>query len=160
MVNSPVRNTRYFFQRLIPRRRFIALLFFTAVLGSIASLADPGDFQAMPGLWKFVTTIMDHGHAGAPKTVWRCVDEGADPWVEFATIEIPGHAQCVRGNQHRRSTALDWTLSCPGDPSAIGKGRVDFDSAEHYTASVSMRDLGEVVRVEGKRYAACTSPSD
>ena len=160
MANPPVHDTRNQTQRPILRRRFIALLFLTAALGSTATLADPGDFQAMPGLWKFVTTIMDHGHAGAPKTVWRCVDEGADPWVEFATIDIPNRSQCVRSNQHRRSTALDWTLSCPGDPASTGKGRVDFDSAEHYTASVSMKDQGEVVRVEGKRYAACTSPSD
>jgi hypothetical protein len=37
---------------------------------------------------------------------------------------------------------------------------VDFDSAEHYTASIELQGRGEVVRVEGKRYAACTDPTD
>jgi hypothetical protein len=93
-------------------------------------------------------------------STWHCVDEGADPWVEFANIDVPNQTKCLRGDQHRRSTALDWSLSCPGATSATGKGRVDFDSPEHYTASITMKDQGEVVRVEGKRYAACTSPSD
>lgn len=143
------------------RRRLIALLFLAAALGSTAALADPGDFQAMPGLWKIVTSIVSHGQVvGPPKTTWHCVDEGADPWVEFANIDIPHQTKCLPGNQHRRSTALDWTLSCPGNTSATGKGRVDFDSPEHYVASVAMKGEGDVVRVEGKRYAACTSPSD
>jgi hypothetical protein len=37
---------------------------------------------------------------------------------------------------------------------------VDFDSPEHYVASIAVKGEGEVVRVEGKRYAACTSPAD
>lgn len=141
--------------------RFVVLLFLAAALGSTTVLADPGDFQAMPGLWKIVTSIVSHGQiVGQSKTAWHCVDEGADPWVEFANIDVPDQTKCLRSDQHRRSTALDWSLKCPGDASATGKGRVDFDSPEHYVASIVMKDQGEVVRVEGKRYAACTSPSD
>jgi hypothetical protein len=115
----------------------------------------------MPGLWKIVSSIVSHGQiVGQPKTTWHCVDEGADPWVAFATIDVPNQTACQRSDQHRRSTALDWSLSCPGSSPATGKGRVDFDSPEHYVASITMKDQGEVVRVEGKRYAACTSPSD
>ncbi|WP_458070746.1 DUF3617 domain-containing protein [Rhodanobacter sp. BL-MT-08] len=161
MIHRPIRHVRRAFQTFRLRRRSIALLFLAAALGSTATLADPGDFQAMPGLWKIVTSIVSHGQVvGQSKTTWHCVDEGADPWVEFANIDIPNQTKCLPSNQHRRSTALDWTLSCPGNTSATGKGRVDFDSPEHYVASVAMKGEGDVVRVEGKRYAACTSPSD
>lgn len=142
-------------------RRYLAYAFFvTAVLGTTVVIADPGDFQAMPGLWKIITRVVDRGHAGKPSVTWRCVDEGADPWVEFADRTVLPLTQCKRGDEHRRSTALDWSLSCPGNPSSTGKGRVDFDSPEHFKASVTMEGQGEVIHVEGKRYAACTSPSD
>jgi hypothetical protein len=161
MMRRPTRHTRRTFQTFRLPRRFIALLFLAAALGSTATLADPGDFQAMPGLWKIVTRIVSRGQiVGTPQIRWHCVDEGADPWLEFATIDIPNQTKCLRSDQHRRSTALDWSLSCPDNARATGKGRVDFDSPEHYVASIAMKSEGEVVRVEGTRYAACTSPAD
>jgi hypothetical protein len=137
----------------------LALILVTA-FASQASFADPGDFAAMPGLWKIVTTPVDHGHAGKSTIVWFCLDEGADPWVFFANIAVPAFAPCQRSAQHRGSTALAWTATCGGTSPSTGRGRVDFDSAEHYTASITLRDRGEVARVEGRRYAACTTPSD
>jgi hypothetical protein len=161
MMRRPTRHARSTFQTFRLPRRFIALLFLAAALGSTATLADPGDFQAMPGLWKIVTRIISRGQiVGTPQIRWHCVDEGADPWLEFATIDIPNQTKCLRSDQHRRSTALDWSLSCPDNARATGKGRVDFDSPEHYVASIAVKGEGEVVRVEGKRYAACTSPAD
>jgi hypothetical protein len=161
IMHRPIQPMRRGFQNANVRRRFIVLLFLTTALASTATLADPGDFQAMPGLWKIVTRIVSHGQiVGQPQIRWHCVDEGADPWLEFATIDIPNQTKCLRSDQHRRSTALDWSLSCPGNAHATGKGRVDFDSPEHYVASIAVKGEGEVVRVEGKRYAACTSPSD
>jgi hypothetical protein len=122
------------------------------------SHADPGDFAAMPGLWKIVTTPIDHGRRGKPVIEWRCVDEGADPWTAFAVVPLPALATCERSSQHRSSTDLAWAVSCGGN--SQGRGRVGFDSAEHYTASIVLQDRGEIVHVEGRRRAACTSPSD
>lgn len=120
--------------------------------------ADPGDFQAMPGLWKIVTRMLDHGKQGEPQVAWHCVDESPDPWKEFAQMPVPGHAQCERTEQRRSSTALSWTLQCAGSAEAV-RGRVKFDSAEHYTASIEVAGKASV-QVEGTRYAACTSPKD
>jgi hypothetical protein len=142
------------------RRALILFLLLATALGSTATLADPADFQAMPGLWKIIVRLVSHGQPGAPTERWHCVDEGADPWMEFASEKIPGQTQCKRSDQHRSSSNLTWNLSCPGNPSASGKGHVDFDSPEHYTASVAINGQGDVLQVEGKRYAACTSPSD
>jgi len=117
--------------------------------------ADAGDFQAMPGLWKIVT----HSAAqGAPhETVaWHCVDEDADPWASFALP--PPDASCQRSDEHRSRTSLDWNLSCAAPPAL--HGRVAFDSPEHYTATLGAAGAEPVQRVEGQRYAACTSPKD
>jgi len=122
------------------------------------SRADPGDFQAMPGLWKIVTRMLDHGKLSEPQMSWHCVDESPDPWTEFAQLPVPGYKQCERTEQHRSSTALSWSLQCAGLSEAT-RGRVKFDSAEHYTASVNVGG-NDVVQVEGKRVAACTSPKD
>jgi Protein of unknown function (DUF3617). len=145
--------------RLSVAGRSLALVLLVA--GSFCSSpcrADPGDFAAMPGLWKIVTTPVDHGHRGKPVIEWRCVDEGADPWTAFAVIPLPALATCQRSNQHRSSTELTWAMSCGGN--SQGRGRVGFDSAEHYTASIVLQDRGEIVQVEGQRRAACTGPSD
>lgn len=138
--------------------RIIALLVLlaAAVIGE-PSHADPGDFQAMPGLWKIVVRKVEHGQPGAAVVQWHCVDESPDPWAEFATLPAP--TTCERGDAHRSSTALAWSLRCGGSPNPVGKGRVDFDSPEHYTASVSL-DGHDVALAEGRRYAACTSAND
>lgn len=142
---------------VVARRIAVVVLLVAAFVGE-PGRADPGDFQAMPGLWKIVTRVFDHGKLGEPQVAWHCVDEGPDPWAEFAQLPVPGYEQCERTEQRRSSTALSWTLRCEGLMEAA-RGRVRFDSAEHYTASV---DVGgkSVVQVEGTRVAACTSPKD
>jgi hypothetical protein len=141
------------------RRRIGPLLFIVICLIGSVAYADPADFQAMPGLWKTVTIVVSHGQPGRPSIRWHCVHEGADPWLAFADLAVP-QTHCQRSNEHRSSTALAWTESCSGHPPLTGGGRVDFDSAEQYTASITLQGRGEVVRVEGKRYAACTDPTD
>jgi len=128
-------------------------------IGSSISHADPGDFQAMPGLWRTTTSVVSHGRAGKPKIQWHCVLEDNDPWVAFANLSASG-TQCTRSDEQRSSTALAWTQTCPGHARMNGQGRVDFDSAEHYTASIVSKNRGELVHVEGQRRAACTDPSD
>lgn len=135
-------------------RAAVIVLLLSSVLAPRAH-ADAGDFQAMPGLWKIVT------HAGANSApgdtvAWHCVDEDADPWASFALP--PPQASCQRSDEHRSRTSLDWTLTCASAPAL--HGRVVFDSPEHYTATLGADGAEPVLRVEGKRYAACTSPKD
>jgi hypothetical protein len=158
-MNNPIQKAWRLCSRVAIRRSLaFVLLFAIGLSGSIAH-ADPGDFQAMPGLWKTVVSVINHGQPGHPSIHWHCVHEGADPWLAFADLPIP-NAHCEQSGAHRSSTALAWTVNCSGSPPVSGQGRVDFDSAEHYTASIVLQGRGEVVRVEGKRYAACTDPTD
>ncbi|WP_426700036.1 DUF3617 domain-containing protein [Rhodanobacter sp. Col0626] len=145
---------------IVASRSIAFALIVIAGLASPPSHADPGDFAAMPGLWKIVTTPVDHDHRGKPIIEWHCIDEGADPWAAFATISIPPFDPCQRNEPHRGSTSLAWNVRCDGSTPVSGRGRADFDSAEHYTASMALQDRGDVVQIEGRRYAACTSPSD
>lgn len=119
--------------------------------------ADAGDFGAMPGLWKIQVRHVENGKAGAPTVTWHCVDEGADPWTTFAAW-TPAQGECTTTDPQRRTTSLTWKLTCKGSPAA--SAHVDFDSAKHYNGSVSVAGHGEVIQVEGDRYAACTSPED
>ncbi|SFR95347.1 hypothetical protein SAMN05216570_1180 [Dyella sp. OK004] len=132
------------------------------ILASAAWLAhaDSGDFQAMPGLWKIVTHTVTHGRVGPDGVEWRCVDEDADPWAEFARLAPSSDAHCERGDEQRSRTSLVWSMRCAAPASAKARGRIDFDTAEHYSGSVTSNSGAELVRVEGRRYAACTSPKD
>ncbi|MEW9622892.1 DUF3617 domain-containing protein [Rhodanobacter geophilus] len=140
-------------------RRFGLPVLLSGVACVAVTRADPADFQAMPGLWRVVLRVVSNGHAGPARVEWHCVNEGDDPWARFAALPMPA-PQCRRSDQHRSSTALDWTLSCAGMPVPSGRGRVEFDTPEHYTASISLQGRGEVLQVEGVRRAACTGPSD
>ena len=141
---------------LSARTRTLLTLAILALASSVH--ADPGDFQAMPGLWKIVTRIFSHGQWSTPQVQWHCVDEGADPWAAFGQIDLPDAKACEATDRHRSSTRLTWTLTCPAGLTA--HGLVGFDAAEHYRAALTLGDGQDVVQVEGKRYAACTSPSD
>jgi len=118
--------------------------------------ADAGDFQAMPGLWKVVTRTI--GPAGRETVAWHCVDEDADPWQSFATLSPPGSSSCERADAHRSRTSLTWDLRCaaPG----VLHGRIAFDSPEHYEGALVADGGRPSLQVEGRRYAACTSPND
>lgn len=118
--------------------------------------ADAGDFQAMPGLWKIVTRTP--GTAPHETVTWRCVDEDADPWASFAALTPPDDASCERSAAQRGRTGLAWDLHCP----AAGglRGRIVFDSLEHYTGALATTGGDTVLSVEGRRFAACTSPKD
>jgi hypothetical protein len=116
--------------------------------------ADAGDFQAMPGLWKVITRS---GDPVRETTAWQCVDEDADPWSSFA-MSPPGAAACQREDAHRSRTSLNWHLRC-ADATSM-HGQLAFDSPEHYVGTLAAAGGDTVLRVEGHRMAACTSPKD
>ncbi|OOG60223.1 DUF3617 family protein [Rhodanobacter sp. C03] len=160
MNDNLIKPERRLRRSSVMRHGFSVALFVAVGFGSPLAHADSADFRAMPGLWKITTRKLSHGHPGKPSIEWHCIDEGADPWTSFASFAVPTVPSCQRNDQHRSSTALAWAVSCSGHPPVNGRGRVDFDSAEHYIASIELQKRGEVVRVEGQRYAACTGPSD
>ena len=134
----------------------IAALMLIGASGAISTgaHADPADFQAMPGLWKITLHTLKDGHA-QDQVKWKCFYDGADPWTTFADTMQP-EAACQRDGEHRTSTALAWQLSCGAH---TGAARIELDSAQHFAGKVLL-DGKPVADIDGKRYAACTGPSD
>jgi hypothetical protein len=132
-------------------------------LGLPATLRADDEFKAFPGLWK--TTIQPDSSTSSksPKVDWHCVYEGADPWSSFAYLSRPDDKSCQRTYFHRTSTSLQWRIKCT-DVSTTYEGSIVFSSADHYTGKVMLRGPrgapAQTITVEGKRYAACTSPQD
>lgn len=148
------------FDRLHARHYVIAAALAAALLQPPYGHADTAEFQAMPGLWKVVTRQVDHGHAGPPATRWMCVDEAADPWDAFTSaLRFPEQVDCQRSAQQRGITQLAWDQRCAGS-ATLSHGRLDLQSPEHYSASLSEPSSHRTVHVTGQRLAACTSPSD
>jgi len=114
--------------------------------------ADPADFQAMPGLWKITLHTLK---GGKDQVKWKCLYDGGDPWTTFVDVMVPD-TKCERSGEHRTSTALSWNVSCSEH---AGHGHIALDAPDHYTGSVELEGH-DVLQIEGKRYAACTSPSD
>ncbi|MBD8898267.1 hypothetical protein [Rhodanobacter sp. DHG33] len=140
--------------RRSPAIAALLLIIAACTLGPIAH-ADPGDFQTMPGLWKITLRTIADGHATQVGVKWKCLYDGGDPWTTFVDAMAPD-AGCQRSNEHRASTALAWQVRCG---MRSGQGRIALDSPQHYTGNVTLGGH-EVLRVEGVRVAACTSPSD
>jgi hypothetical protein len=147
------------------RKRIVALV---VLLVPVIGAAD--DFMAMPGLWKTSYETAQDASSGAntaePQILWHCVDEEADPWTEFARLlDTPGMS-CARPTLERTSTSLKWKIECKGAATVTGEGSIVFDSPQHYTGSVRFSGtllgypLRSVTRIEGQRFAACTSPKD
>jgi len=144
----------------------------------LVSTVRADEFLAMPGLWKTTYEVEGVGTTDAPRVVWHCVDEEADPWEAFAHLQdLPGMA-CSRDSLHRTSTSLKWTARCRGAGAAgtAGtdlandvvevSGAIVFDSAQHYTGWVKLSGtlmgypLHSGTKIDGLRKAACTSPKD
>lgn len=125
-----------------------------------AAQTAPKEVQGLPGLWRVQLRVDRPGYPGKLHVVWRCIFEGSDPWAAFADLQPPGHAACQRTDHHFQFTALSWNMRCPDTQPAQGNGRVDFDSASHYSALVHVVGDPRTLYVEGTRRASCTSPAD
>ena len=138
------------------------------LLSSAIGVAHADSFGAMPGLWS--TTYQVQQDAAPPpadaQPRWHCVDEAADPWLEFAQLRVPKGYSCKRVSFDRSVSSLKWRLECSGPSSFVNEGSLVFDTPKHYSGEVrlsgSLMDYPVQTRIklEGNRKAACTSPSD
>ena len=141
------------------------LVIFVISLASPLGIHADDEFKAMPGLWKTTLLRSNSASHASPIVNWHCVDEGSDPWTNFA-FSIPLDKSCKRTYSSRTSTSLKWRLDCTGSPTITDEGSIVFTSADHYTGQVELRGtlmgypLDQTIAVEGQRRAACTSPQD
>ena len=152
------------FNRISASRAAGALFLWSCLI----AVAHADSFGAMPGLWG-TTYQVQQDAAPAPAAApprWHCVDEEADPWLEFAQLRVPKGYSCKRVSFDRTVSSLKWRLECSGPASFVNEGSLVFDSPKHYSGEVrlsgSLMDypIQTRIRLEGSRKAACTSPSD
>jgi len=147
-------------------KKAAGLLIFIVGLAVPSSMHADDEFKALPGLWK--TTFVSDNSAPhrSPVVSWHCVYEGSDPWVNFAYPVTPLDPTCKKTYAYRTSTSLKWRLDCAGSSTITDEGSIVFSAADHYTGKVQLHGtlmgypLDQTIMVEGKRYAACTSPQD
>jgi hypothetical protein len=148
------------FSRLFAARAVGALL----LLCSAAAGADA--FGAMPRLWSTTYQIDGNAAPAGAQPHWHCADETADPWLEYAQLRVPQGYSCKRVSFNRTLSSLKWRLECSGPSSFVNEGSLVFDTPKHYTGEVSISGnlmdypIQTTIKLEGKRKAACTSPSD
>ncbi|MDB5986719.1 MAG: hypothetical protein JWR16_1772 [Nevskia sp.] len=141
-----------------------ALLLSALILPSLPAAAD--EFMALPGLWKTTTQTSGSAAATPAQVQWHCVDEDADPWIDFAQLEDASGASCTRSSFERTATSLKWRLDCSAPWPIRSEGSIVFDAPAHYSGTVKRSGtllnypLDDVVHIDGQRYAACTSPKD
>jgi len=152
---------------LQPRLKAVTALFMVVVGVAIPPWIHADDeFKALPGLWKTTLSVSNSAPNASPLVNWHCVDEGADPWASFAYLSTPLDKSCERKYSDRTSTTLKWRIDCTGWSTITDEGSIVFSSAGHYTGKVELRGtlmgypLDQTFMIEGKRYAACTSPQD
>jgi hypothetical protein len=131
-----------------------------------ARIPADDEFKALPGLWKTTLSQSSSSSHAPPVVSWHCVDEGSDPWMDFAYLATPLNKSCKKTSFSRTSTSLNWRLDCNDSSRVTEEGSIVFSAADHYTGKVELRGtlmgypFDQVIMVEGKRYAACTSPQD
>jgi len=121
------------------------------------------EFKALPGLWKTTLRASSSAPNAQPVVKWHCVYENADPWTSFADFSSELGKSCKRTYSTRTSTQLKWRYDCA---ESSEEGSVVFSANDHYTGKVELtrssggHTVDKTIMVEGKRYAACTSPQD
>ncbi len=124
------------------------------------------ELAALPGLWKTTVKTEAIGQSVPPRVSWRCVAEGADPWISYARLPVLPHETCQRKDFVRKDTSLKWRLECTGEFEITNEGSLIFDTAQHYSGTVKLTGMlmgypiDDTLSLEGERRAACTSPAD
>ncbi len=133
---------------------------------AVPSLMHADDeFKALPGLWKTTFVTGNSTSPATPVVNWHCVYEGSDPWTSFVYPATSPDRNCKKTFSYRTSTSLKWRLDCTS-PTITDEGAIVFNAADHYTGKVELHGtlmgypIDQTIMVEGKRYAACTSPQD
>ena len=140
-----------------------ALLIILIALAVRSWLRADDEFKALPGLWKTTLRASNSAPNAHPVVKWHCVYEKADPWASFADFSSELGKSCKRTYSSRTSTQLKWRYDCKDSSE---EGSVVFSANDHYTGKVELSGdsgghrIDRTITIEGKRYAACTSPAD
>jgi hypothetical protein len=128
----------------------------------VAAKADPLAIE--PGQWKVTSSIVMNGAAMQPQIKLRCLtpEQAGDVAKTFGPVSGTVNSTCEPAEPETTGKNLKWHLQCKGQLDLDVLGDFNFDSADHYTATVISKGVmgGKLIsdvktELQGERIGAC-----
>ena len=141
--------------------RFVALVLLALVPGRAALAAEA---LVEPGEWKVTSMSIVNGARQPPQSKSRCItpEQAQDLVKTFGPVSGTINSTCADPHVQTSGQTLDWRLQCRGQLDADVAGHFEFDSPQHYTASVTSQGRmgGNLIsdvktRIVGERLGDC-----
>jgi hypothetical protein len=141
--------------------RFGMLLLVALWVGSSARAED----LIEPGQWKVTSNTVVNGTIQPSPPKMRCItaDQAADVAKTFGPVSGTVNSTCEPPHSELNGRVLKWRLQCRGNLNLDVEGQFNFDSARHYSATISSKGSmgGQLVsdvksELEGERVGDCT----
>ena len=132
------------------------------MLPLVATRAE--DQLVEPGEWKVSSMSIVNGAVQPLQSKLRCItpEQAQDLVKTFGPVSGTINSTCADPEVRSGGQTLDWRLQCRGQLDADVAGHFDFDSPQHYTASVTSqgRMAGNLIsdvksRIVGERLGDC-----
>ena len=133
-------------------------------LPALAVAARADTLAIQPGQWKVTTNIVMNGATAPPQTKLRCLtpEQAGDVAKTFGPVSGTVNSTCEPAEPETTGTSLKWHLQCKGQLDLDVLGDFNFDSADHYTATVISKGVmaGKLIsdvktELEGERIGEC-----
>jgi len=115
--------------------------FALSAVALLASVADSGAAEKLvePGQWKVTTANVINGVAAPAQAKARCItpEQAEDVAKTFGPVSGTINSTCADPEIETGGQTLTWRLQCRGQFDADVAARFNFDSPQHYTATVT-----------------------
>ena len=133
-------------------------------LPMLAVSARADTLAVYSGQWKITSSIVMNGAAMQPQVKQRCLtpEQAGDVAKTFGPVSATVNSTCEPAEPETTGTNLKWHLQCKGQLDLDVLGDFNFDSADHYTATVISKGVmaGKLIsdvktEIEGERIGEC-----
>jgi hypothetical protein len=94
-----------------------------------------------PGQWKVTSSTVVNGMVQPPQPKLRCItpEQADDLASTFGPVSSTINSTCADPQVETSGRTLSWHLQCRGQLDADVAGHFDFDSPQHYKATVTSK---------------------
>ena len=126
--------------------------------------AQADTLAIQPGQWKITSSIVMNGAAMPSQVKQRCLtpEQAGDVAKTFGPVSSTVNSTCEPAEPETAGRNLKWHLQCKGQLDLDVLGDFNFDSADHYTATVISKGVmaGKLIsdvktELEGARIGEC-----
>jgi hypothetical protein len=117
-----------------------------------------------PGQWKITSSIVMNGAAMPSQVKQRCLtpEQAGDVTKTFGPVSATVNSTCEPAEPETAGRNMKWHLQCKGQLDLDVLGDFNFDSADHYKATVISKGVmaGKLIsdvktELEGERVGEC-----